>query len=166
MNAVAHMISLLPPEAIRRLAALRRPGPVAAPRPHRALDVEQAAASVLERWGGDLCGLLNALSRGELAAVALHAGTRSPPSSPALRAALWDHGAALELGGSDLPPAVQPRPIVLGGHLVVQAPPRGLYPPSASWPRELPAPRAAQPPADEPDTLDELLAAADRAIGV
>jgi hypothetical protein len=166
MNAAAHMISLLPPEAIRRLAALRLPGPAAAPGPHRALDVEQAAARVLERWSGDLCGLLNALSRGELAALALHAETRSAPSSPALRAALWDHGAALERGGSDVSPAVQPRPIVLGGHLVVQAPPRGLYPPSASWPRALPAPRAAQPPADEPDTLDDLLAAADRAIGV
>jgi hypothetical protein len=167
MNAVAHMISLLPPEAIRRLAALRRPGPAAAAGQHRALDVEQACARVLERWGGDLCGLLNALSRGELAALALHAsGTRGPPSSPALRAALWDHGAALERGGSDVSTAVQPRPIVLGGHLVVQAPPRGLYPPSASWPRALPAPRAAQPPADEPDTLDDLLAAADRAIGV
>jgi hypothetical protein len=61
---------------------------------------------------------------------------------------------------------VQPRPIVLGGHLVVQARPRGLYPPSARWPRTMPAALAAAPPDGEPDTLDELLAAADRAIGV
>jgi len=167
MNAVAHMISRLPPEAIRRLAALRPPGPGAAAAPHSALDVEQASARVLERWGGDLCGLLNALTRGELAGLALGVSLEAAaPRSPALRAALWDHGAALERGGADVSHAVQPRPIVLGGHLVVQAPPRGLYPPSADWPRALPAPRAAAPPVDEPDTLDDLLGAADRAIGV
>ena len=55
---------------------------------------------------------------------------------------------------------------MLGGHLVVLAPPRGPYPPAPSYPRPLPAPAPARPPADEPDTLDELLAAADRAIGV
>jgi hypothetical protein len=63
-------------------------------------------------------------------------------------------------------PGVQPRPIVVGGHLVVQAPPRGMYPPSPTWPRELPAAVAAVPPDGEPETLDDLLAAADRTIGV
>jgi hypothetical protein len=56
--------------------------------------------------------------------------------------------------------------VLLGGHLVIQAPPRGMYPASASWPRPVPPPRIAEPLDDEPDSLDELLAAADRAIGV
>jgi hypothetical protein len=167
MNAVAHMISLLPSDVVRRLAALR---------PHRfvrrvdeprgVLDVEQASARVIARWDTDLCGLLNALGRGELAMLAMRLGLRAPLRSPALRIALWDRGAALERGDSWVSPAVQPRPIVLGGHLVVQAPPRGLYPPSETWPRAMPDPRTAAPPDGEPDTLDELLAAADRTIGV
>ncbi|HET7505338.1 MAG TPA: hypothetical protein VFK02_30170 [Kofleriaceae bacterium] len=167
MNAVVHMVSLLPPEVVRRLATLRphrfagEPG-----RPRGALDVEQASARVIERWGGDLCSLLNAMTRGELGALAHRLGARAPARSPELRATLWERGAALERGEIDVSPAVQPRPIVLGGHLVVQAPPRGLYPPSARWPRAMPDAVRAAPPPEEPDTLDELLAAADRAIGV
>jgi hypothetical protein len=184
VNAVVHMISRLPPEAIRRLAAVRRQRagePVeggalpAAPRP--VLDVDQAIDHVIARWGGDLCGLLNAMPRGELAELAAQLGVSpvagAPGSAgspavraPALRAALWEHGAALERGAVEVSPAVQPRPIVLGGHLVIQAPPRGLYPPSEHWPREVPAARPPSPPPAEPDTLDELLAAADRTIGV
>jgi hypothetical protein len=161
------MISLLPSDVTRRLAALRPQRFTASTdEPRGVLDVEQAAARVIRRWEADLCGLLNALTRGELAILAMRLGLRGELRSPALRAALWDRGAALERGDSCVSPAVQPRPIVLGGHLVVQARPRGLYPPSASWPRALPAPLAATPPAGEPDTLDELLAAADRAIGV
>jgi len=166
MNAVAHMVALLSPDAIRRLAALRRRPAERARGPRVALDTGEATASVIARWGGDLCGLLNAMTRAELAALALQLGVAAAPGSPALRAALWQHGAALERGASEVSPAVQPRPIVLGGHLVVQAPPRGLYPPSATWPRGLPPPRSPAPPPAEPDTLDELLAAADRAVGV
>lgn len=168
VNAVAHMISLLPTEAIRRLAALRAHGTsgAAAGRPRGALDVAEASARVLARWGGELCGLLNAMTRGELTALALQLGVPAAPRAPALRQALWDRGAALERGDAEVPPVVQPRPIVLGGHLVIQAPPRGLYPPSLRWPRPVPAPRPPAPPPGEPDTLDELLAAADRAIGV
>ena len=162
------MISLLPPEAIRRLAVLRpqRATAAAAREPRGALDVEQATARLILRWGGDLCGLLNAMTRGELAVLALQLGVPAALRAPALRAALWDRGAALERGTADVSPAVQPRPIVLGGHLVIQAAPRGLYPPSAAWPRPVPAPRAAEPSPGEPETLDELLAAAGRAIGV
>jgi hypothetical protein len=177
VNAVAHMVSLLPPAVVRRLAALRaqrsqhaqHPG-AAEPGPRGPLDVDEATARVIARWDADLCGLLNAMTRGELTVLALRldlsAGARAELRSPALRAALWDRGATLERGGADLVPALQPRPIVLGGHLVVQARPRGLYPPSATWPRALPPPLPGAPPGDEPDTLDELLAAADRAIGV
>jgi len=183
VNAVAHMISRLPPEAIRRLAMVRRqrsgePGGT----PRVSLDVAQAIEHVLARWGGDLCGLLNAMTRGELAELAAQLGVSpiaaAPTSAsgsaqgspavraPVLRAALWEHGAALERGAAEVAPAVQPRPIVLGGHLVIQAAPRGLFPPSARWPRPVPPPRPAALPASEPEVLDELLAAADRAIGV
>jgi hypothetical protein len=173
MNAVAYMVSLLPSEAVRRLAAIRRPGPAAAATgavadAFRRLDVEEATAAVNDRWGSDLCGLLNALSRGELAALSnrLEVAPVSGPRSPALRELLWQRGAALERADTDVSSAVQPRPILLGGHLVMQSPPRGAHPPSAQWPRALPPPRPAARPLEEPETLDELLAAADRAIGV
>jgi len=166
------MVSRLPPEAIRRLAALRHRGvapggdPGLRDVPRGAIDVEQATVRVSARWGGDLCGLLNAMTRGELAVLALQLGIAAAPSAPGLRALLWDHGASIERGDAPVSRAVQPRPIVLGGHLVIQAAPRGLFPPSAGWPRPVPAARAAAPPPAEPDTLDELLAAADRLLGV
>ncbi|HUJ60391.1 MAG TPA: hypothetical protein VLX92_17940 [Kofleriaceae bacterium] len=168
MNAVEHFAAQLPPEAVRRLAAARRSRfdpPAASPRD---LDVETARDHVAVRWGHDLCGLLNALVRAELAALAraMRAPIAEAARSPELRAALWDRGAALERGDLPADPALQPRPVLLGGHLVVQAPPRGAYPPAPAWPRPLPAPRASRPPDAEPDTLDDLLAAADRAIGV
>jgi len=167
VNAVARFAALLPGEALRRLAALRvhrYEGGDGVPA-RRDRDVDQARGDVLVRWSDDLCGLLNALTRGELAHLASAVGAAGDGRSPALRATLWDAGAALERGGADVG-ALQPRPVVLGGHLVVMAAPRGLYPASTHWPRALPAAVIAAPPGDEPDTLDELLAAADRALGV
>jgi hypothetical protein len=177
VNAVEHMARQLSREAIRRLAALRvrrfTPGHAtllgarpASVEPPRALDNDEAYARVVARWGGDLCGLLNALTRGELAALAEALGVPAQARSPELRQALWEHGARLEAGGAEVSPALQPRPIVLGGHLVLQAPPRGLYPPTAAWPRGVPPAAAPAPPDGEPETLDDLLAAADRTIGV
>jgi hypothetical protein len=167
VNAVERYSELVAPEAIRRLAALRVVRFDAFDGgDRRQRDIDEARARVLARWADDLCGLLNAMTRGELAALASALRIDSAGRSHDLRARLWDHGAALERAGLDIALAVQPRPIVLGGHLVVQSPPRGAYPPAASWPRPVPAARAPAPPADEPDTLDELLAAADRAIGV
>lgn len=130
------------------------------------MTADAARELIVARWGDDLCGLLNAMTRGELAAIARELGVRRDGRSPELRVALWEAGAALERGDHEVSPALQPRPIVLGGHLVVQLPPRGLYPPSASWPRPVPLDRAPDPPADEPDTVDDLLAAADRMLGV
>lgn len=175
MNAVEQMARRLPREAVRRLAALRvhrfTPGHAVvigaeAAEERRALDNDEAEARVIARWGGDLCGLLNALTRGELAALAVSVGAPAGGKSPELRAALWAWGARLEAGGAEVAPALQPRPILLGGHLVVQAPPRGPYPPSERWPRPLPPDAPPAPPDDEPEAVDELLAAADRAIGV
>lgn len=167
MNAARHFAQLLSAEAVRRLAALRvvrfEATEVAA---SRGLDVEQARERVVARWEADLCGMLNSLTRGELAALASRLSVETDGRAPVLRERLWDHGSMLERCGVDVSAGLQPRPVLLGGHLVVQAPARGSHPPSAAWPRRVPAPRVAEPPAEEPDSLDELLAAADRAIGV
>jgi hypothetical protein len=174
VNAVERFAGQLAPECLRRIAALEpgrfAPAAVLAfvpPRPARVvvLDVDEARERVIARWSQDLCGLLNALTRGELAGLARREGVSADGRSPELRARMWQRGAELESAGAAAI-ALQPQPVVLGGHLVVQAPPRGLYPHSDAWPRPLPPPRDAAPPADEPDTLDDLLAAADAAIGV
>ncbi len=173
MNAVEHLAGLLPPEAVRRLAGLRvgrfdRPGLLGMTATPRALDNDEALAHVIARWGEDLCGLLNALTRGELAALAdqLRVDASSSARSFELRARLWERGATLERGATEVSARVQPAPVVLGGHLVVQASPRGLFPPSEVYPRPLPDPMAERPPLEEPETVDDLLAAADDAIGV
>jgi hypothetical protein len=174
MNAVERFARTMPTAALRRVAALaaNRFELVAAhaPRaPGTSLDLDEAYARVVARWGTDLCGLLNALVHAELVALARVHAVATAGKSPELRARLWDRGAELERAGGidpDALRALQPRPVVLGGHLVVQAPPRGMFPPTAAWPRAIPSPSVARPPADEPDSLDELLAAADRAIGV
>jgi hypothetical protein len=171
VNAVEHMAQQLPSQAVRRLAGLRvgrfEPPTLIAlgTAARRVLDNDEALANVCARWRDDLCGLLNALTRGELAALASLLRVDTSGRSWELREKLWDAGARLERGDNAVSVVQQPTPVVLGGHLVVQAPPRGLFPPSESWPRPLPEP-VLPALADEPDTLDELLAAADRAIGV
>ncbi|MGE0872164.1 MAG: hypothetical protein AB7P03_26635 [Kofleriaceae bacterium] len=176
VNAVAILVERLSPPAVRRLAALRthrfeRFDPFdrldRAGEPRRpALDNAEAAERVRARWAGDLCGVLNAMTRGELWELATTVGVMSAQRSPALREALWAWGAELERGGATVSPALQPRPVLLGGHLVIQSPPRGMFPALGRAPRIVPPPVAAAPPSHEPETLDELLAAADRAIGV
>lgn len=167
MNAVEHFARLLPPDAVRRLAASKvhrfATGAIAAA---RHLDGDAARQHVVARWETDLCGLLNTMTRGELALLATELGLPTDGRAPALRERLWQRGADLERRGAVVSPALQPRPVVLGGHLVVQAAPRGLFPAGERYPRGLPAPRPAEPPSEEPETLDELLAAADRTIGV
>jgi len=170
VNAVEHFAALLPGDALRRLASLRTyryegGGATAAFAPRRDRDIDEARLAVQARWVDDLCGLLNALTHGELSAL-VGLARSDDLRSPELRALLWDRGAALERAGTDISPSLQPRPIVLGGHLVIQSPPRGLYPPSPAFPRPLPPPSPPAPPESEPETLDDLLAAADRAIGV
>ncbi len=167
MNAVAYFAGLLPPDAVRRLAAVKlHRFATASAAGRKDLDVQGATTYVVARWEHDLCALLNAMTRGELAALAEQLGVPAAGKAPVLRELLWQRGAALERRGAAVSPALQPRPVLLGGHLVVLAPPRGLYPPSDAWPRPLPQARDGVPPGDEPDSLDELLAAADRAIGV
>jgi hypothetical protein len=162
VNFVEHATHVLDAATLRRLAAL----PVPRFAPQSDTRGGAPAARVVARWGGDLCGLLDAMTRGELVALAAMIGIDTAGRSPELRARLWDAGAAFERGGCEVAAALQPRPVLLGGHLVVQAPPRGVFPPAPAWPRPLPPARTPAPPADEPDTLDDLLAAADRLIGV
>jgi hypothetical protein len=153
VNASGVLIAALPRAALRRLA----PG---------APDDDRVAA-LAETFALDLCGLLNRLRVDELRALALALRLPDRGDVLALRATLWQWGAELEAGGGAwLGTAVQPRPIAIGARLVHAATPRGLAPPSSEWPRPLPPPRAADPPADEPDDVDALLAAADRALGV
>src|SRR5688572_7841289 len=116
------MARQLAPAAVRRLAALRvqRFAPQqlgAAVVPQMQLATDEACERVLARWGGDLCGFLNALTRGELAQLAVALGVDATGRSFDLRARLWDAGAALERGDSAVSDHVQPRPIILGGHL-------------------------------------------------
>ena len=114
MNAVSHFVALLPPEALRRLAALRVPRfePHVALGPAGAPDLDEAGARIRARWDGDLCGLLNALTRGELAVIARRLGGDPAGRAPGLRAALWERGASFETGGLEVAAAVQPRPAV------------------------------------------------------
>ncbi|CAN5919275.1 hypothetical protein BH11MYX3_BH11MYX3_31250 [soil metagenome] len=165
---MAYMTALLAPETIRRLAALRanRFEARATPMTTRSLDIAEATERVVARWCDDLCGLLNAMTRGELAALGQRLRIVDTGRSPALRMAVWNRGAELERNGVEIPAALQPRPILLGGHLVIQAPARGISPPAEIWPRPVPDARDATDLSDEPDSLDDLLAAADRLIGV
>ncbi len=159
VNAVRVLARRLPSTALARLTRDRGPRADAV---HR----DRIAA----RHERELTGLLNALTVDELAELArVTLGPRAQPvrDAPSLRRALWRWGAELEAGGAaHLGTPLQPVPAILGGRLVHLAPPRGLAPPSPAWPRPLPPAAPAEPPASEPETLDELLAAADRAIGV
>ncbi len=155
MNAVLALVPHLGRAVLRRLA------PDAAD-DHRGRAIGRA-------FELDLCALLNCLRAAELTELAR--AVRIPVAVDAevgaLREALWRWGARLEAGGDHLAgTALQPVPERLGARLVHVAPARGLAPAAVGWPRPLPAPRRPEPPDDEPDDVDALLAAADRALGV
>lgn len=153
MNASGVLIAALPRAALRRLA----PG----------VPDDDRVAALADVFALDLCGLLNRLRGDELRALAIALRLPDTGDVLALRATLWQWGAEAEAGGPAwLGTAIQPRPVPIGARLVHAAPPRGLAPPSSTWPRPVPPPRPATPPADEPDDVDALLAAADRALGV
>ncbi|HET9990833.1 MAG TPA: hypothetical protein VFQ65_20020, partial [Kofleriaceae bacterium] len=127
MNAVERFAAHLAPESLRRVAAQ---GPrrfeltlLGEPPPSYELDLDTAHARIVERWRDDLCGLLNALVRDELAELArregIHGQVIDDASVPDMRLALWDRGALLERAGAASNVALQPRPVILGGHLVV-----------------------------------------------
>src|SRR5258705_12908840 len=100
VNAAVHFVSLLPIDAVRRLAAVRVGRfDTASEIDARDLDNDDAIAAVIERWGGDLCGLLNAMTPGELATVVGRAGVAARGRAPELPAARWEAGAALRGDG-------------------------------------------------------------------
>jgi len=114
----------------------------------------------------DLVGFLNGARRDDLDCIAegveLPAGRRDVGQ---LRADLWALGARAEAEGDLLGPPLQPVPVVLGGRLVLMAAGPGRWPASARWPRPIPDAVAPPAPAHEPETLEELLANADRLVG-
>ncbi|MCL4228711.1 MAG: hypothetical protein KJZ91_29945 [Myxococcales bacterium] len=153
MNAAGALAATLPRAALRRLA----PG----------VPDDDRAGAVARAFAFDLCGLLNRLRADELRAAAAAARLPVAGDALALRLALWRWGAVAEAGGEGwLGTPLQPVPVPVGARLVHAAPARGLAPPASTWPRPLPPPRPAAPPSEEPDDVDALLAAADRALGV
>ncbi|MFN0253884.1 MAG: hypothetical protein ACKV2T_43875 [Kofleriaceae bacterium] len=194
MNAVERMAPHLSSDAVRRLAALRVQRFDRTRVPARAAATnEEAVTTVIARWGNDLCALLNVMTRDELADLATsmrvstasrdahgtrgarhafgandsaHTINETKARADELRVAMWELGAEIERDGVSVSTMIQPRPIVLGGHLVVQAPPRGIAPMATAYPRIVPASRPWTPRVDEPDSIDELLDAATDAIGV
>ena len=165
MNAAHRFASHLPRAAVIRLLGKRAsrfdpPWPAGCDL-DRDADTDELRARLARRHEADLARFLDALADDDVAAIA------AAERAPADRAALWRHGAILEAGTDALiGTPLQPRPVAIAGRLVHLAPPRGPHPACPRWPRAIPPARAAAPPAEEPETLDDLLAAADRALGV
>lgn len=156
MNAAHVLTARLPRATLRRLLGARARD-----------DDDALAAHAGDRFAGDLSALVNRLRHDELRALALAVKLDGPPDAGGLRVALWRWGAIVEAGGAHwLGTPVQPVPELVGPRLVQVAAARGMAPPAACWPRPLPDPRDAAAPVEEPADLDELLAAADRALGV
>jgi hypothetical protein len=171
VNASRRFVGHLPRDAVVRLLA-RRPGRFDPPWPagtglDRGAATPALHARLAARWAGDLVGLLNALGDDELRAIA--AGERLGPAADRgeLRELLWRHGARLEAGGDHLVGTpVQPRPVLVAGRLVHHGAPRGPFAAPTGWPRPVPPAAPGAPPVDEPDTVEDLLVAADRLLGV
>ena len=154
MNAACALIAALPPPTRRRLAGGRH-------------DAAAEDAALAARFAGDLVALLNCLRADELRGLCAARRLGDGGDAGALRARLWRWGAEAEAGSAALlGSGLQPIPETLGARLVHVAAARGVAPPAPAWPRPIPPARAAPPPGDEPADVDELLAAADRALGV
>ncbi len=157
MNATRELVRFLDRATLRRLHGARGVE----------LDSAELRRRVAERYAEDLAGLLNRLRRSGLEPLAVEHGLPTDGAIGELRARLWMWGAEREAGGRDhLGSALQPVPVILGGALVHMGAEPGTAPPAAAYPRPIPSARAAAPPADEPESLEELLAAADALLGV
>lgn len=156
MNAVEIMLSALPRHALWRLAGTDARAAVA-----------DVAAAVRARYELDLVGLLNACNRSELDVVATECEVSTDVSIGELRAALWMWGARRESPDPALlGTALQPVPVVLRGKLVMLGRGNGVAPPAGAYPRPVPVAVEAPVIEDEPDTVEQLLDAADRLVGV
>jgi hypothetical protein len=162
MNAVREFAIAL--ERRRIVQALKGRG---APKVDSSLDTEVLRARLVGRFQASLSGFLNRAQRGDLESLCRERGLADEGTVGELRARLWLHGAELEAGGAEhVGSAYQPVPIVLGSRLVHQGPIRGQYPRVSSWPRQIPD-AVLEPGAErEPETLEELLANADRLLGL
>lgn len=157
MNASRELVRSLDRATLRRLHGARGVE----------LDTGELRRRVGDRYAGDLAGLLNRLRRSGLEPLATEQGLSTEGAVGELRARMWMWGAELEAGGREhLGTALQPVPVVLGGALVVMSAEPGTAPPAPAYPRPIPPPRAAEAPADEPETLEDLLAVADTLLGV
>ncbi len=124
-------------------------------------------ARLLTHYELDLAALLNDLERAELEAAAEARRLSTRGTVGELRARLWLDGAVSEAGGDTyVGTAFQPVPIVLRGKLVALGEGTGLSPPADAWPRPVPPAVGSPVVVDEPEDLDELLARADRLLGV
>ena len=158
MNAALHFASALPRSSLARLV---RDG---TRRKQRVRDVD---AAVRRAFALDLVALLNRARRAELEQMAAASGVEPGGTVGELRARLWRRGAELEAGGAgELGRPWQPVPHVLGGRLVHLGLPRGVAPPALVLPRPVPDAPAVLAPADEPDTLEDLLERATSLLGV
>lgn len=160
MNAARYIAQRLPRAAHRRL--LRKAG----------LRGRVAAASAEGAWRRtfelDLVALLNAMRKAELETIAESLEVDRSGSVSDLRMRLWWRLAELEAGGTDhLGTPWQPTPSQVAHRLCILGPVRGLAPPAALLPREVPMPPASMVGnGDEPECLEDLLARADALVGV
>jgi hypothetical protein len=143
---------------------------------HRVLDRRAAESLLRNHFVEDLAGLLNLLDRQQLmqlcnalrvAPTAFGVAPTSVPGNGALRLALWMFGANHEARcGEYIGTPLQPAPKLVAETLVMHAPARGDYSPCTAFPRSLPADALPSAPEEEPQTVEELLDAAQRLIGV
>ena len=162
MNAVRFLVDRLPRELLRRRVGREDTG---------------SKRKLVDRWELDLAGFLNAATRNEL--LSLCETLRLPSGTlGAMRQRLWLWGASLERhgkGGVDA--RVQPAPHLRGARLwlrprllavssALPAAREARHPPAEVLPRPVPPPRDMPLPMAEPGSLEELLARADRLVGV
>lgn len=129
-------------------------------------DTEELRAELVRRYRHSLAEFLNRLQRSDLESVCAKQRIDKAGTVGELRARLWVLGAEREAGGLEhMGRAYQPVPIVLGSQLRYQGPIHGQCPAADAWPRPVPGGVAAPALPSEPDSLEELLANADRLLG-
>lgn len=131
------------------------------------VDTDVLRTTLVRRYSASLADFLNRSVRAALEMICQEYKLDTDGSVGQLRARLWIFGATLEAGGElHLGSGYQPTPIVLSGRLVFQGAIHGQCPDTEYWPRPIPPPRPARQVTCEPDTVEELLANADRLLGL
>jgi hypothetical protein len=162
MNAVREFAKALERRRIVQILSARSGTPA-----DSNVDTDALRRALVAALGHSLCDFLNRLQRSDLETICDKLGLANTGTVGELRAKLWTHGAALEAGGKEhIGSDYQPSPIVLGSRLVHQGPLRGQCPSCTHWPRPVPTSVVERSPEREPESLEELLANADRLLGV